>query len=181
MIALRRLVHTLDAWLDLPAWPDFPGAFNGLQIEGPAEIATVASAVDACAATSAAAVAAGADLLIVHHGMFWGATAPLVGPLFDAVAPLMRRPCALYAAHLPLDGHPEFGNNALLADRLGIPRGERRPFGDHGGARSACSPSCRKRSTPPRPPADWACRSTSPERNATQPERSRSSAAPPAR
>src|SRR5690606_10469264 len=97
------------------------------------EIATVASAVDACAATSAAAVAAGADLLIVHHGMFWGATAPLVGPLFDAVAPLMRRPCALYAAHLPLDGHPEFGNNALLADRLGIPRGERRPFGDHGG------------------------------------------------
>lgn len=93
----------------------------------------IASAVDACAATSTAAVAAGADLLIVHHGVFWGATAPLVGPLFEAIAPLVRRPCALYAAHLPLDGHPEFGNNALLADRLGIPRAKRRPFGDYGG------------------------------------------------
>lgn len=124
---LAQIVRTLDTWLGHPDFPDFPGAHNGLQIEGGTAVSVIASAVDACAATSRAAVDAGADLLLVHHGLFWGVGGPLTGPAYAAVAPLIRKPCALYSSHLPLDAHPELGNNALLAERLGP--AARSPFG----------------------------------------------------
>jgi len=66
------------------------------------------------------AVAADVDFLIVHHGMYWDMPRPLTGPAYERVATLVRGNCALYSNHLPLDGHPEIGNNALLAKELGL-------------------------------------------------------------
>jgi len=91
---------------------------NGLQVEGPEEVTKVAFAVDSCQAAFEQAVAAGAQLLIVHHGLFWDKPLRLVGPLFQRVRTLMEGDCGLYAAHLPLDLHPEVGNNAELARLL---------------------------------------------------------------
>ena len=91
---------------------------NGLQVEGPQEVTKVALAVDSCQAAFERAVAAGAQLLIVHHGLFWDKPLRLVGPLFCRVKALIEGGCGLYAAHLPLDFHPEVGNNAELARLL---------------------------------------------------------------
>jgi dinuclear metal center YbgI/SA1388 family protein len=66
------------------------------------------------------AVAAGIDFLIVHHGMYWDMPRPLTGPAYERVKTLMDGNCALYSNHLPLDGHPQLGNNALLAKQLGL-------------------------------------------------------------
>jgi dinuclear metal center YbgI/SA1388 family protein len=66
------------------------------------------------------------DFLIVHHGMYWDMPRPLTGAAYARVATLIRGDCALYSNHLPLDGHPEIGNNALLAKQLGLKR--RQPF-----------------------------------------------------
>ena len=65
-------------------------------------------------------MAAGVDFRIVHHGMYWDLPRPLTGPAYERVATLLRGNCALYSNHLPLDGHPQLGNNALLAQQLGL-------------------------------------------------------------
>ena len=78
------------------------------------------------------ATAQRADCLLVHHGLFWGGLRPLVGPAYARVAGLIHSNIALYAAHLPLDRHPEVGNNSVLAQLLGLTlRGE---FGSYHGA-----------------------------------------------
>jgi dinuclear metal center YbgI/SA1388 family protein len=103
-------------------------SLNGLQVDGPAPVTRVALATDAALATIEAARAGGAQLLVVHHGLFWGdPPAPITGGLWRRVAALIEGRLALYAAHLPLDVHPEVGNNAVLARRLGLR--ELRPFG----------------------------------------------------
>lgn len=126
-VAARTLIATLDAWLNSSSIEDFPGAFNGIQLEPPAQITTVASAVDACAASARAAAAVGADLLLVHHGLLWDAPYRLIGHHYEMLATLIRAGCGVYSSHLPLDAHPELGNNAILANRLGM--SERQPFG----------------------------------------------------
>jgi len=107
-------------------------ATNGLQV-GPSdgEVERVAFAVDAVEATVEDAVEWGADLLVVHHGVVWGGLDAVTGREYDRVQPLVDGDCALYAAHLPLDGHPELGNAAQLADALGVEN--RAPFGKHAG------------------------------------------------
>ena len=75
----------------------------------------------------------GADLLLVHHGLFWGGLAPLTGRAYRRVAGLVKHNIALYSAHLPLDVHPEVGNNAVLARQLGVAR--RGEFGEEYGIR----------------------------------------------
>jgi len=104
---------------------------NGLQVEGPEEVTRVAFAVDSCQAAFEQAVATGAQLLIVHHGLFWDKPLRLVGPLFQRVKTLIEGDCGLYAAHLPLDIHPEVGNNAELARLLELK--EPRAFGEQHG------------------------------------------------
>ena len=104
---------------------------NGLQVEGPEEVTKVALAVDSCQAAFEGAVAAGAQLLIVHHGLFWDKPLRLVGPLFQRVKILIEGGCGLYAAHLPLDLHPEVGNNAELARLLELKK--TRAFGEYHG------------------------------------------------
>ncbi len=119
---LHELVARLDQYLDTRAIPDSDRALNGLQVDnGDAEVRSVAVAVDACQAVIDEAVAKRADLLIVHHGLFWGGLEPLTGRAYRRIGALLRGGVALYSSHLPLDRHPDVGNNALLARRLGIP------------------------------------------------------------
>jgi dinuclear metal center YbgI/SA1388 family protein len=107
-------------------------SLNGVQVSrsgGPIEIA--AFAVDACAESIRRAAAAGAQLLFVHHGLFWGRGARVEGPLLERMRLLLGADLALYACHLPLDKHPEVGNNAVLARLIGLEG--TRPFGEYHG------------------------------------------------
>lgn len=101
---------------------DFEGARNGLQIANNGRCAKIAAAVDAGKLPFEAAVKAGADFLICHHGLFWAPPIPLTGVNRDKVKVALDGNLAVYGSHLPLDCHPEIGNNALLADRLGLER-----------------------------------------------------------
>ena len=112
------LVTYLDDYLGCRGSSDYSD--NGLQIEGGADVTRLAFAVDACQETIAGATAAGAQMLIVHHGLFWGKALRVVGPHRRRVQALLDGGCSLYAAHLPLDRHPEVGNNAQLARLLGL-------------------------------------------------------------
>lgn len=125
---LRDLAAYLDDYLAIQEVHDYPDACNGLQVEGPERVERVALAVDACAATIAMAVEQRADLLLVHHGAFWGWKPPITGPAYRRLAALIRGNLALYACHLPLDMHPEVGNNPVLARALGLTVGG--SFGD---------------------------------------------------
>jgi dinuclear metal center YbgI/SA1388 family protein len=117
---LDELVRYCDDYLNVRTVRDAPDALNGLQVANSGSVTRLAASVDVCQATIQMAVAARADVLIVHHGLFWGGPVPLVGPQFDRVAGLLRHDLALYSAHLPLDAHPEVGNAALLARQLGV-------------------------------------------------------------
>lgn len=123
---LNALVEYCDKRTRRSAFKDAPGAFNGLQVANDGRVTKIGAAVDAGAVPFQQAVAAGVDFLIVHHGMYWDMPRPLVGGVYDRVATLVRGNCALYSNHLPLDGHPEIGNNALLVKQLGLKR--TRPF-----------------------------------------------------
>jgi dinuclear metal center YbgI/SA1388 family protein len=123
---LDDLVLYCDKRTRRTAFKDAPGAFNGLQIANNGRVTKIGAAVDAGLVPFQKATAAGVDYLIVHHGMFWDMPRALVGPVYERVATLVSNNCALYSNHLPLDGHPEIGNNALLAKQLGLTR--TRPF-----------------------------------------------------
>ncbi len=119
MVKLSQLTEYLDELLQIE---DFPKDMsdNGLQVEGPEEVKKVAFAVDARMETFKKAVEAGAQLLIVHHGLFWGESIPVTGYHYRRLATLIKNGLGLYAAHLPLDAHPQFGHNFNIAKRLGL-------------------------------------------------------------
>lgn len=117
---LAALTDFLDRELRLAEVPDYPHAHNGLQLEAAGPVRRVAAAVDASLPVIERAVASGADLLLVHHGMFWQGAQPLTGPRFRKLAAAIRGGLAVYSAHLPLDVHPLWGNNACLASALGL-------------------------------------------------------------
>lgn len=110
----------LDGLLDHPNTPDYPNALNGLQLENRSEVTRIAAAVDFSSRTIAQTVEKDANLLIVHHGMFWSGTEHLTGRVYDRLKTLIDGDIAVYASHLPLDRHPTLGNNVLLAERLGL-------------------------------------------------------------
>ena len=119
MARLTDIVAHCDSRLDAAAFDDY--CPNGLQVEGREVVNKIVSGVTASQALVDAAIAADADLLLVHHGYFWrGEPAPLVGIKGRRVAALMRAGVSLLAYHLPLDAHPELGNNRQLAARLGF-------------------------------------------------------------
>src|SRR2546428_10560998 len=117
---LTALVSYLDGYLRVAEVPDAPHAVNGLQVANAGAVSGLAAAVDLCEATVRMAAEQGADLLLVHHGLFWGGLQPLTGRAYRRVAGLMAQNIALYSAHLPLDLHPDVGNNAVLARQLGV-------------------------------------------------------------
>lgn len=130
-IRLSELSAYLDEYLRIAEVPDDPKALNGLQVENDGEVGRLLAAVDACQATIDAAVEREAELLLVHHGLFWGGPEPLTGRHGRRLRTLIRNGVAVYAAHIPLDVHPQVGNNAVLARQLGIEDPE--PFGDYHG------------------------------------------------
>ncbi len=125
MAALHEIAEFLDTILHTATTPDSSGAVNGIQVETDADIRRIAAAVDARERTIEMARAAGAQLLIVHHGLFWGGVQPLRGPFFRRMRALLRERIGVYSSHLPLDAHPDFGNNALLARALGLEPSEK--------------------------------------------------------
>ncbi len=125
---LSRLVAWLDTYLEIDAFTD--PSLNGLQVEGQSEVNKVAVAVDSSLTTFEQAAEVGADLLIVHHGLFWGEPLPITGMHGRRVRYLLEHNLSLYAAHIPLDAHREVGNNWGLARILGM--ADLEPFGHWG-------------------------------------------------
>jgi len=99
---------------------DYEGAANGLQVENRGTVSRIAAAVDASRATVKLAIAAKADLMIVHHGLFWSPSHPWTGGKYELLRLLVGNNLAIYSSHLPLDAHPKLGNNAQLCAALGL-------------------------------------------------------------
>ena len=118
MAELRAVVRFLDEELRTTEIPDYDVALNGLQLGNGGKVTRVAAAVDFSGATIAGALRERADLLLVHHGMFWSGAERLVGPSFDRLKKAIDGNLAVYSSHLPLDVHPRLGNNALFAREL---------------------------------------------------------------
>ena len=118
--SLAALVKYCDQTLRTSEVGDYDGAVNGLQVENSGSVTRIAAAVDASLATVKMAIAAKADLLIVHHGLFWSKTHPWTGKRYQLLRLLLENNLAVYSSHLPLDAHPKLGNNARLAAALGL-------------------------------------------------------------
>jgi dinuclear metal center YbgI/SA1388 family protein len=124
------LITHLDRLLDAGAFRDYGP--NGLQVPGPAEVQTVVTGVSANGELLARAAAEGADLVLVHHGLFWrGGPLHITRAQHRRLRLLFDADMALAAYHLPLDAHPEHGNNALLA--TGLQGSDPLPFAPHEG------------------------------------------------
>ena len=119
-VALADVVRALDVELRTSDVPDSSVALNGLQMANSGRVTRVAVAVDASLASINAAAALGANLLVVHHGLFWGGLQPVVGKTYDRTRALIAHDIALYSTHIPLDLHPTMGNNVLLAEAFGL-------------------------------------------------------------
>ena len=117
---IRELGEYLNQYLDVEAIADYPGALNGLQVENSGRVSRIAAAVDASEASIREAAQRGCDVLLVHHGLFWDGNVPVTGRRYRRLRELMAADMAVYSAHLPLDIHPEVGNNVQLARALGI-------------------------------------------------------------
>lgn len=124
MTELGAIVRYLDDELRTSEVPDFDAALNGLQLgSARGSVTRIAAAVDFSAETVGAAIQGRADLLLVHHGMFWGGTQRLTGSAFDRLHAAITGGLAVYASHIPLDLHPTVGNNVLLAKALALDAG----------------------------------------------------------
>ena len=119
MADLAEIVAYLDEQLRVSEIKDYPGAVNGLQLANNGEVTRIFSAVDASLAVVEAAADSG-GLLLVHHGMFWQVVQPLTGAFYKKIKAAMEGNLAIYSSHLPLDVHPVFGNNVLLAKAIGL-------------------------------------------------------------
>jgi len=119
-VKLAEIVRRCQQLLQPDSFSDWEGAVNGLQVENSGRVGRIAACVDASTATVKLAVAAGADLMIAHHGLFWGPPAPWTGRRREMLELLVRNNLAVYSSHLPLDAHPRLGNNARLCAALGF-------------------------------------------------------------
>jgi dinuclear metal center YbgI/SA1388 family protein len=124
-IPLAEVVGYLDEYLRIREIPDEANAVNGLQVENSGRVGSIVAAVDASQATIDGVIATlepgqTPPLLLVHHGLLWDGNVPFTGRRYRRVEALLNRDIPVYAAHIPLDVHPEVGNNAVLAERLGI-------------------------------------------------------------
>ena len=119
-VNLQAIVREAESLLKTSEFTDYPGAVNGLQVENRGEIKKIAAAVDASLTTVRLAAAQNANLLIVHHGLFWSPSHPWTGRRYQLIRALLDNDIAVYSSHLPLDAHPRIGNNILLARALGL-------------------------------------------------------------
>lgn len=124
----RKWNEYFKSFFDLDGFVSSDNSLNGIQVDNDgSEIKKIAFAVDASIETFERAIACGAGMIFVHHGLFWGKPLPLIGNHRERLRLLLKNNVALYAMHLPLDHHRELGNNAALLDMLGIQ--EPKPFG----------------------------------------------------
>jgi len=144
-VSLQQVASHLDEYLRIREVPDEANAVNGLQVENASGmVRRVVAAVDATLETIAGVVAEdkagraegtdkgeGGTLLLVHHGLFWDGNVPATGRRYRRLRTLFDHDIALYSAHIPLDVHPEVGNNAVLAQQLGVAGAE--PFATYRG------------------------------------------------
>jgi dinuclear metal center YbgI/SA1388 family protein len=130
-VSLTQLVHYCDSLLRTAEVKDYDRAADGLQVENRGTLTRIAAAVDASLATARLAIEAKADLLLVHHGLFWGATHPWTGKRYELLHTLLDTNLAVYSSHLPLDLHPKLGNNIQLCAALGLKK-PKPFFFDHG-------------------------------------------------
>jgi dinuclear metal center YbgI/SA1388 family protein len=119
-VSLKTIVAHCDKILRTRETGDYDGAANGLQVENSGAVTKIAAAVDASLATIKLAIAAKAGLLIVHHGLFWSLRQPWMGKNYELMQLLLDNNLAVYSSHLPLDAHPQLGNNAQLCAALGL-------------------------------------------------------------
>lgn len=119
-VSLTTIVKHCDQILRTREVGDYDGAANGLQVENSGTVTRIAATVDASLATVKLAIAAKADLLIVHHGLFWSPVHPWTGKKYELLQRLIESNLAVYSSHLPLDAHPRLGNNAQLCAALGL-------------------------------------------------------------
>jgi dinuclear metal center YbgI/SA1388 family protein len=109
-----------DALLRTAEIPDYPSALNGLQFENRSPITKIAAAVDFSSRVVRQVIESDANLLIVHHGMFWAGPGRVTGHTYRRYAMLFDADVAVYSSHLPLDCHHEIGNNVLIARELAL-------------------------------------------------------------
>src|SRR5260370_42676002 len=117
-IALHTIVSFANELLEVAQIEDYPGAVNGLQLENRGIVSKIGAAVDASSRTIEMAINESVDLLIVHHGIFWGGLSPVTGPVYRRLAKSMVPDLAIFLGHLPFVFHAEIGNNILLAEAL---------------------------------------------------------------
>jgi len=118
--SLAAIVKHCDILLGTSEITDYEGAANGLQMQNRGQITRIAATVDASLATVELAAKAHANLLIVHHGLFWSPSHPWTGKKYELLRALLDHDIAVYSSHLPLDLHPKLGNNTQLCAALGL-------------------------------------------------------------
>ncbi len=118
---LKKIITHLETLLRHPGFPDYAGAWNGLQLENSGRVAKVGAAVDASEAVIAEAVRRQVSLLLVHHGLMWDTHHfAYTGARYRKLKLAMQSDLAIFSSHLPLDAHPRLGNAAGLAKALGL-------------------------------------------------------------
>jgi dinuclear metal center YbgI/SA1388 family protein len=120
MTQVHELAAYTDELLNTAGTPDYPGALNGLQLENRSQLTGIAAAVDFSTRAIRGAIEASANLLLVHHGMFWNGFSQIRGQSYQRLRLLVDNDIAVYSSHLPLDRHATLGNNVLLAKELGL-------------------------------------------------------------
>jgi dinuclear metal center YbgI/SA1388 family protein len=120
MTDLSTIAQHLDELLATHAIPDYSGALNGIQLAHRGPVRRIAASVDISRRVIEETIRSDANLLIVHHGMFWSGAQRIVGPAYDRMRLLVDNDIAVYSSHLPLDRHETLGNNVLLARALGL-------------------------------------------------------------
>ncbi|HWN93665.1 MAG TPA: Nif3-like dinuclear metal center hexameric protein [Methylomirabilota bacterium] len=118
--SLKQIAAYCDRLLNTSGVNDYDGAVNGLQVENRGAVTGLAAAVDASSTTIRKAIDERANLLLVHHGLFWSKRQPWTGKNFELLRLLLDNDVAVYSSHLPLDVHSRLGNNAQLAAALGL-------------------------------------------------------------
>jgi dinuclear metal center YbgI/SA1388 family protein len=118
MVDLQEIRKFCDHRVSAEDIKDFPGAWNGLQIENSGTVSKIGASVDAGLIPYSVAIDKNIDFLVCHHGMFWNPPIPLTGTNFNKIKLCIDSNLAVYSSHLPLDCHPEIGNNAILANKL---------------------------------------------------------------
>ena len=129
---MQEIVEYCDSYLRIGVIQDYENALNGVQVENSGTVKKIAAAVDVSTRTLQEVAKCGANFLIVHHGMFWPGLRPVTKALRRQVKFAFENDIAIYSAHLPLDLHPEVGNNVLLMGALGFEKSE--PFFEEKGS-----------------------------------------------